>query len=60
MTGFLIRHAEGILTGKTGQDARATGDIRVRDGMIHEIGDLRPDPGERIVDAAGCVVTPGR
>lgn len=59
MTGFLIRHAEGILTGKTGQDARATGDIRVRDGMIHEIGDLRPDPGERIVDAAGCVVTPG-
>lgn len=59
MTDFLIKAAEGILTGKKGAGARAAGDIRVRSGKIAEIGRLSPLPGERIVDAGGCVVTPG-
>jgi N-acyl-D-aspartate/D-glutamate deacylase len=43
-----------------GTGAPATpGDVRVRDGVIVEIGpDLAPD-GERVVDARGAYVTPG-
>lgn len=59
MTNFLIQGAIGILTGKTGPEARATGDIRVRDGIIQDIGTLSPEPGERVIDAGGAVVTPG-
>ncbi|WP_026871878.1 amidohydrolase family protein [Inquilinus limosus] len=59
MTDFVITGAVGILTGLPGPAARAAGDIRVRGGVIAEIGALRPEPGERVVDAAGAVVTPG-
>lgn len=59
MTSFLIQGAEGILTGKLGEAARATGSIRVVDGRIAQMGLLHPLPGERVVDASGCVVTPG-
>ncbi|WP_417204898.1 amidohydrolase family protein [Antarctobacter sp.] len=59
MTNFLIKNAEGILTGKIGQEARAKGDIRVRDGVIAELGNLEAKPGEKVIDAGGCVVTPG-
>ncbi|WP_428649595.1 amidohydrolase family protein [Roseibium sp.] len=59
MTSFLIKNAEAILTGKTGQEARASGAIRVEKGIIREIGELEGKPGERIIDAGGCVVTPG-
>lgn len=59
MTSFLIRGAKGIFTGLPGEKARMHGDIRVRDGVIAEVGALSPGPSERIVDAAGCVVTPG-
>ncbi|WP_163269517.1 amidohydrolase family protein [Chelativorans alearense] len=59
MTDFLIKGALGILTGRSGAAARAEGDIRVRGGMIAEIGSLAARPGERVVDASGAVVTPG-
>jgi len=59
MTDFLIQNAKGILTGHEGAGARRYGDIRVIDGMIAEIGALEASPGEKIVDASGCVVTPG-
>ncbi|MFN3889557.1 MAG: amidohydrolase family protein [Beijerinckiaceae bacterium] len=59
MTDFLIKGARGIFTGLPGDEARATGDIRVRGGIITEIGALSPEAGEQIVDASGCVVTPG-
>jgi cytosine/adenosine deaminase-related metal-dependent hydrolase len=38
---------------------RATGAIRVRDRRIAAMGELAPEPGERIIDAAGCVIYPG-
>jgi N-acyl-D-aspartate/D-glutamate deacylase len=42
----------------TGAAARAA-DVRVRDGLIAEVGPgLRPD-GERVLDASGAHVTPG-
>lgn len=59
MTDFLITGALGILTGLPGEAARAGGSIRVRDGVIAELGDLVAQPGERVVDASGAVVTPG-
>ncbi len=59
MTNFLIKGARGIFTGLPGEKARTTGDIRVRAGVITEIGALTPEPNEKVVDASGCVVTPG-
>jgi cytosine/adenosine deaminase-related metal-dependent hydrolase len=59
MSDFLIRNATAILTGLKGDAARAQGsDLRVRGGKIAEIGRLAPQPGERQVDATGCVVYP--
>ncbi len=59
MTDFLIVNADAILTGLTGEAARASGSVRVRDGKIAAIGALNAEPGERTVDASGCVVAPG-
>jgi cytosine/adenosine deaminase-related metal-dependent hydrolase len=52
----------GITDGLTGDSrgTRFTGSLRVTDGVITAIGEgLRPEPGERVIDATGCVVTPG-
>lgn len=59
MTSFLIRNATAILTGLKGGAARAKGwDLRVRDGKVQAIGSLSAEPGERQIDASGCVVYP--
>jgi len=59
MTSFLIRNATAILTGLQGEAARARGtDLRVRSGRIAAIGTLVPEPGERQIDASGCVIYP--
>ncbi len=59
MTDVLIRNATAILTGLKGDAARAKGsDLRVRAGKIAEIGALAPQPGERTIDATGCVIYP--
>jgi cytosine/adenosine deaminase-related metal-dependent hydrolase len=38
---------------------RFSGALRIEGGVIAEIGDLAPRPGEEVLDAGGCVVTPG-
>lgn len=59
MNQILIRNAAAILTGLRGPQARHAGpDIRVVAGTIAEIGSLAPQPGERCIDAGGCVVYP--
>lgn len=58
MTGFLIRNIEHGLTGDAA-GTRFDGAIRVRDGLIVEMGALAPQDGETVVDASGTVVTPG-
>ncbi|OYX65872.1 MAG: amidohydrolase [Sphingomonadales bacterium 32-64-17] len=36
------------------------GDVRIAGGRIAEVGaNLTPETGERLIDAAGCLVTPG-
>ncbi len=59
MTSMLIRGADGIFTGLPGDAMRATGAIRITNGRIAEIGALSPAPGERVIDATGCVIYPG-
>ncbi len=59
MSSLLVRNATAILTGLPGDAARAAGsDLRVRDGRIAAIGTLQPEPGERQIDASGCVIYP--
>lgn len=56
MSDILVRG--GTIVDGTGA-APVAGDVRVRDGVITEIGaDLRPD-GERVIDASGAYVIPG-
>ena len=59
MSAMLIDNAAGIFTGFPGAAMRATGQIRIRDGVIVEIGALEPVPGELRLDARGGVVYPG-
>ncbi|MGR3501645.1 amidohydrolase family protein [Pseudaestuariivita sp.] len=58
MTDFLITNiAHGLVGDAAG--TRFSGALRVRDGLVAEIGDLAREPGERVLDARGTVVTPG-
>jgi 8-oxoguanine deaminase len=59
MTCMLIENAAGIFSGLPGAAMRTTGAIRIRDGVIAEIGALQAEPDERRLDASGCVVYPG-
>jgi len=58
---LLVRGASHLWTGRSGAAMRAVGgtDVRVRGGRIAAIGTLAAEPGERIVNAAGCVIYPG-
>jgi cytosine/adenosine deaminase-related metal-dependent hydrolase len=61
MNDLLVRGATAAITGLRGDGSRlrAGADIRVRGGFISAIGQLIPEPGERVIDAAGCVAYPG-
>jgi cytosine/adenosine deaminase-related metal-dependent hydrolase len=60
MTDLLIQGARALLTGLPGAAMRSTGaDVRIRQGVITEIGTLQAEPGERVLRAEGCVVYPG-
>ena len=59
MSAMLIDNAAGIFTGLPGAAMRSSGQIRIRDGVIVEIGALEPVPGELRLDARGGVVYPG-
>jgi cytosine/adenosine deaminase-related metal-dependent hydrolase len=65
LTPLLIRGAAAVLTGAapdspTGARSPAS-DLRIAaDGTVAEMGrGLAPAPGERVLDASGCVVYPG-
>lgn len=60
MTDFLISNiAHGLTGADAGREARFSGALRVRGGRIAAMGDLTPEPGERVIDAARAVVCPG-
>jgi 8-oxoguanine deaminase len=59
VTSMLIENAAGIFTGRPGAAMRTHGAIRIRDGVIADIGALQAEPNERRLDAGGCVIYPG-
>jgi 8-oxoguanine deaminase len=61
MTDLLVRGAAHLFTGLDGSAMRAAAgtDVRVRGGVVSAVGRLTPQAGERVIDAAGCVVYPG-
>lgn len=58
MTETLIKNATHVLTMDDGRRELAGADIRLKDGVICEIGNGLETTGE-VVLAQGCVVTPG-
>ncbi|HLK58076.1 MAG TPA: D-aminoacylase [Chthonomonadaceae bacterium] len=55
-SSILIIH--GLVIDGTGAKRRRA-DVRIVGDTIREVGDLKPLPGERILDAEGLVVAPG-
>src|SRR6202034_562847 len=58
MSAMLIDNAAGIFTGLPGAAMRSAGQIRIRDGVIAEIGALQLRPGEVRLDARGGDIYP--
>jgi len=58
VTDILVRNADHILTMDDTRRELVGADILIRDGAIAEIGQGLSCEGE-VIDAAGCVVTPG-
>ena len=56
MTDILIKN--GTVVDGTGAPAFKA-DVRVKDGVIAEVGESLAPAGERVFDASGCHVTPG-
>ena len=61
MTGkaYLIRKADHILTMDDARSELSGADILLRDGVIKAIGPGLEYPGAEVIEARGCVVTPG-
>ncbi|WP_299687897.1 8-oxoguanine deaminase [uncultured Tateyamaria sp.] len=60
MTEVLIRGAVHLVTMDDAGTELQGADLRLREGAVAEIGHgLEPGAGAEVVDAAGCVVTPG-
>lgn len=59
MTDLLIRNADAVVTMNATRAELMGGDIHVRGGLIHAIGKDLVVPGAEVIEAAGCVVTPG-
>ncbi|MEH7829707.1 8-oxoguanine deaminase [Gemmobacter denitrificans] len=57
-TEILIRKADAVVTMDAGRREIASGDVRIRGGVITEVGQGLTTSGT-VVEAAGCVVTPG-
>ena len=59
MPDILIRGAEAVLTMDDSRREIAGGDVLIRGGVIAAVGAGLQAPGAAVVEARGCVVTPG-
>ena len=59
MTDILIHNADTILTMNDARLELARADIRIRGGVIVDVGQGLEAQGAETLNAAGCVVTPG-
>jgi cytosine/adenosine deaminase-related metal-dependent hydrolase len=56
---ILIRNADVVVTMNATREELSGADVLVRGGVIAAVGQGIVAPGARVIDAAGCVVTPG-
>ncbi len=59
MSDILIRNAEGLVTMSAARAEIAGGDVLIRGGVIAALGQGLQAPGAQVIEATGCVVTPG-
>ena len=59
MSDILIRNALRVVTMNDARDEVPNGDVLVRGGVIVATGQGLPAPDAEVVEAHGCVVTPG-
>lgn len=59
MTDLLIRNADVVVTMNATRAEVSGADVHVRDGVILAVGPGLAAPGAEVIDAGGCVVTPG-
>ncbi|MCB6179651.1 8-oxoguanine deaminase [Rhodobacter sp. Har01] len=60
MSDILIRKAAVVVTMNTARDEIAGGDVLIRGGVVAAVGQgLAVPAGAEVVEAAGCVVSPG-
>ncbi len=59
MTDLLIRNADAVVTMNAIRAELAGADVHLRDGVIRAVGPGLQAPGAQVIEAAGCVVTPG-
>jgi cytosine/adenosine deaminase-related metal-dependent hydrolase len=59
MSELLIKNAETVVTMNVARAEVAGGDVLIRDGVIAAVGRDLHAPGAEILQARGCVVTPG-
>jgi cytosine/adenosine deaminase-related metal-dependent hydrolase len=59
MTETLIRNARVLVTMNDARTEHAACDLRIREGVIAEIGPDLALNGAEVLEASGCVVTPG-
>lgn len=59
MTDLLIRNADAVVTMNATRSELARVDVLVRGGAIQAVGQGLVAPGAEVIEAGGCVVTPG-
>lgn len=59
MSEILIRNADVLVTMDATRSEPSGADVLVRDGVIAAIGPGLAAPGAEVIEARGCVVTPG-
>ena len=59
MPDILIRNAAAVVTMNSAREEISGGDVLIRGGVIAAVGSNLAAPGTEVVEAKGCVVTPG-
>jgi cytosine/adenosine deaminase-related metal-dependent hydrolase len=59
MSGILIRNADVVVTMDAGRQELANTDLLIRDGVIAAVGPSLDAADAEVINAGGCVVTPG-
>jgi cytosine/adenosine deaminase-related metal-dependent hydrolase len=59
MPDILIRNAAAVVTMNSAREEIPGGDVLIRGGVIAAVGSNLAAPGAEVVEAKGCVVTPG-